>query len=71
MHIGELIRNVAEGQGRSAIWLAEQLSYNRANIYKIYQKSSIDTDLLLRISKALNHDFFRYYSNDLEDRKEL
>lgn len=49
-------------QGRSASWLAQQICCERRNVYKIYSRASLDTELLLRISRALNHDFFRYYS---------
>ncbi len=52
-------------QGRTARWLAEQLSTDRTNIYKIFRKASIDTALLLRISAALGTDFFRLLSDDL------
>ncbi len=51
-------------QGRTVPWLARQICCERRNVYKIYARASIDTELLLRISKALNHDFFRYYSID-------
>lgn len=42
----------------SVQWLAERINCNRRNIYDIFQRPSIDTELLMRISKALDHDFF-------------
>ena len=30
----------------------------RTNVYTIFHRSSIDVELLVRISKALNHNFF-------------
>ena len=65
MHIGKLIKQQMDEQGKSVVWLARQLSYSRTNVYKIYDKSSIDTDVLLRISILLQYDFFKLYSEDL------
>jgi hypothetical protein len=52
-----------EAEGRSVTWLAEQLHCDRSNVYKIYRKAKIDTDLLFLISESLNFDFFQYYSS--------
>ena len=65
MHIGRLIREQVEAQGRTTSWLARELAYCRTNVYKIYDKKSIDTDLLLRISSLLKYDFFALYSEEL------
>ena len=62
-HIGELIRDEMHRQGRTNIWLAEQLSCNSRTISKIFQKRIIDTYQLLLISKALQCDFFKIYSD--------
>ena len=61
-HIGNIIRIQLKKDGRSIKWLAEKLYYERANMYRMLNKSYINTDLLLRISKILDHDFFTYYS---------
>lgn len=61
-HIGELIRQELKRQGRTNIWLAAQLSCNPRTISKIFHKQYIDTYLLFRISKILEHDFFKVYS---------
>lgn len=68
MHIGQLIRQKMKEQHRSTVWLARQLSYSRTNVYKIYEKSSIDTEVLLRISAILGYDFFSTYSKELYHR---
>ena len=49
-HIGQLIRQELRRQERSVAWFARQLSCDRSNIYRIFQKESIDTYLLVRIS---------------------
>ena len=56
--IGKLIEEELRSQDRSVVWFANKLSCNRTNVYKILRKGSIDTELLCRISIALNHDFF-------------
>lgn len=61
-NIGEKIRAVLREQRRSAVWLAEQLNCNRVNIYDIFDRQTIDTELLLRISVALEYDFFEGYT---------
>ncbi|MBR3567972.1 MAG: XRE family transcriptional regulator [Bacteroidales bacterium] len=60
--IGELIRAELHRQGRSNAWLAKQLSCHPRTIGKIFLKSVIDTHQLFVISKALQYDFFKHYS---------
>ena len=67
IHIGEYIRKQLHREERSIIWLAGKLNYDRTNIYRLLKKPSLDTHLLLRISKILNHDFFTYYSRYLQN----
>jgi len=61
VHIGQEIKAEMTRQGRRVTWLAEQLHCDRTNIYKIYNKPSIDCLLLFRISKLLNVDFVKVY----------
>ena len=65
IHIGKLIKTAMKEQGRKASWLAEQLHCDRTNIYKIFRKQSIDTELLTTVSKTLKVDFFAHYSKAL------
>ena len=62
IHIGSLIHNKLKEEGRSASWLAQKIHCERANMYKIFKKSSIDTALLLKINLALKTNFFACYS---------
>ncbi len=57
MHIGQRIHEVMKEQGRTSVWLAEQLNTVRTNVYDIYHRSHIDTELLMRISNLLHHNF--------------
>lgn len=69
MHIGQLIKQELEVQGRTVVWFARNMSYSRTNIYKIFERSSIDTDVLLRVSMVLEVDFFKLYSEYLKVKK--
>lgn len=63
IHIGHLIQEELKKQGRTVIWFASQIPCNRNNVYLIFKKATIDTELLIRISKILNHDFLKDISN--------
>ena len=65
IHIGNLIRDELHRQGKTNQWLADQLSIDRSTLQRLFNKNSIDTHQLLRISKILETDFFRPYSNAL------
>jgi len=67
IHIGRHIKEVFDRQpkGRTVEWFADNLCCNRANIYNIFKRSSIDTQLLRRISLLLDYDFFADLSQDL------
>lgn len=66
--IGQLIEQELHRQERTTVWFARKLGCNRTNAYKIFKRTSIDTDLLMRISLILNHDFFAIYSSNLSDK---
>ena len=66
IHIGALIKEELQHQERSVTWFANKLCCERTNVYSIFKRESIDTALLLRISFILRHNFFAYYSNELE-----
>ena len=66
IHIGQMIQAKMKADGRTAQWFSQQLNCAVSNIYKIYERPSIDTDLLLKIAQLLQTDFFAYYSNMLK-----
>ena len=68
-HIGNLIKEELVRQGRSIRWLSEQLGCTRQNMHYMLGRSFIYTDLLLKISDALDHDFFKCYSDYLKAKK--
>lgn len=67
VHIGSIIRQKLQEQGRSAAWLAKQIPCSRNNVFKVMRKPHISTDLLLRISKILDFNFFNCFDYRTED----
>lgn len=67
LHIGKRIKEVFDAQPKShnIEWFAAQLNCKRANIYNIFNRAVIDTQLLYQISEVLDHDFFKDFSDDL------
>lgn len=62
MHIGKLIKEVIDSKGLSTGAVLKLFAVSRTNYFNIIERESIQTDLLLRISVALDYDFFRHYS---------
>ncbi len=67
IHIGNLIKEELQNQERSISWFARKLYCDRSNVYDIFKRESIDTELLLRISLILKRDFFQYYCRLYEE----
>ena len=66
IHIGKIIETELHRQDRPVTWFANKLYCDRTNVYSIFKRKSIDTELLLRISQILSHDFFSYYISELD-----
>ena len=64
-HIGQKIRERLDEKGHSVVWLSRQLACSRTNVYKIFEKAHIDTQMLTRISLILEYDFFAVLSSEL------
>lgn len=62
LHIGHLIQEQLRKDQRSVGWLAREIHCTRNNVYKIFNKASLDADLILKISKSMNFNFFQYYT---------
>ncbi len=58
MHIGNKIKNVFETRGIEVEQFAQRLGMQRANMYKIFERKTIQTGLLLKIGLALDFNFF-------------
>lgn len=64
--IGKLIQEELKAQQKSVVWFAQELGCNRTNIYKIFNRRSLDAELLLRISRVLGRNFFEPYVRHID-----
>jgi len=64
-HIGKLIEDVVRSQRWPIKEFASKLNTDRRNIYNIFNRESIDTSLLMKISELLNHNFFLYFDPEI------
>ena len=62
IHIGHIIQAQLKTDQRSVGWLAREIGCTRNHVYKIFNKSTVESELLFRISKAMNFNFFQYYT---------
>jgi hypothetical protein len=63
IHIGNKIKGVVSKKGMSVSEFGRRINKSRENVYSIYKRKTIDTGLLLVISKVLEYDFFEYYTS--------
>lgn len=64
IHIGQQIKQVFDTKGISVTEFARRINKSRENIYSIFSRKTIDTGLLLTISKVLDFDFFTLFSKN-------
>ena len=65
VHIGKIIKETLKSKNIDVADFAHKINYTRGNAYKIFNKKSIDTDLLFKISKVLDENlFFNYITTD-------
>ena len=71
VHIGKSIKDVFDKKGFTVAEFARRINKSRENIYSIFKRKTIDTGLLLIISKILDYDFFKIYISNREEINEL
>ena len=69
--IGQLIKEELERQERSVAWFARKLCLDRSNVYRLFQRNTIDTGLLARISIILDRNFFTVLSEQVAERQSM
>lgn len=70
VHIGKKIKEELYKQKISVSAFAKKISRSRNVVYDIFERESVDTDLLHKIGKVLNCDFFSLYSAQKEYTQE-
>ena len=68
INIGERIKDELDRQERTISWLARKLNRNRAAVYRLLKKNSIDTNVLSQISLLLGRDFVKELSQEVSDK---
>ena len=63
IHVGEKIKARAKELRIGSTELAKSINTSKQNIYGIFKRESIDTDLLQKFCKVLKYDFFTLFSN--------
>jgi len=66
IHIGKIIREKLSEKSMTVIELAARIHRANPTVHNIFERKSIDTDLLIAISKALDYDFIHqvYYTEE-------
>ena len=71
LHIGHEIKEYAKSHGIKLHWLSQQLHCHRNTLYNVFERRWIDTDLLMRLSLVLEHDFFADISEEYVRKQKL
>ena len=63
IHIGSIIKKKWEENSMTLNEFAQRINRDRTTVYNIFERKSIDIELLIKISKALDYDFIHevYY----------
>jgi transcriptional regulator with XRE-family HTH domain len=69
-HIGSLIRKKVKERKMSMTDFAAAISCSRPNAYSIFQRESIDINLLQTISEVLDHDFVEMFNRSSKTPKD-
>lgn len=68
IHIGKLIKKALIERGIPIRALADSIYKSRPDIYNIFNRKSIDAELIDRISMALNINLFEILARDIDER---
>lgn len=64
LHIGHMVKSVFDKSGLSVAEFARRIHCARPNVYAIFERNDIGVEQLLKISVALEHNFF----DDINDQ---
>lgn len=67
IHIGHRIKEILDNKGMSVAEFSDKINYHRSNVYRLFDKRTIDITLLIRISKVLDYNFFEEISIVVDD----
>ena len=67
LHLGSIIRDYCKKRLITVGEMCQKMGVNPISVYHVLNASDLKGFGILRVSKALNHDFFQYYQAYLED----
>ena len=65
VQIGSVIKKVMEEKRVSSSELASRLGVHPGSVSRIFNYRHMHSSLLQKLSQALGHDFFKYFSQDI------
>lgn len=65
IQIGSIIKKVMEDKKMSPSELAARLSMHPGSLSRIFTYKHMHSALLQKVSQALGHDFFKYFTQDI------
>lgn len=71
IHLGTLVRRKMRERGISINEFAKAIHCDRTNVYNIFKRKSMDVQLVVRISNALNYDFLQYYHQEINNKNNV
>ena len=69
--IGAIIKKAVKEHGMSVTEFAKRINISRENAYSIFRRKTIDSGLLIKISKILDIDFFGIISSQAFENMDL
>src|ERR1035437_5649157 len=66
IQVGTIIKKVMEDKRISPSELASRLGVHPGSISRIFNYKHMHSSLLQKISQALGHDFFKYFTQDIK-----
>jgi hypothetical protein len=67
IEIEKIVQQQLESERRTVKWLCEELNWQRPKWYRFQRDGLVEVRDLQRISLLLNHNFFQYYSIQIEN----
>lgn len=68
VHVGKMVAIEILKQKKRKSDFAKKVGTDRRNLYRILKKTSLETDLLYRYSKELEHNFFRDLADEFDKK---
>ncbi|WEK20851.1 MAG: hypothetical protein P0Y49_06840 [Candidatus Pedobacter colombiensis] len=61
--IGEFVKEIAESKNLKPSGIGKMINSTKQNVSDIYKRSTIDSELLLTLSRELKYNLFSYYDD--------